>query len=160
MWRLSGHHLLAANLLKNSHQRSTRYARCTTHPAAPSSMQHVHVGSAMHHTCTAARGSMAQRMYLQCNHAARGKNKARPRRTHWLSGLHSHADTVSMHTKEATTRRLATARMLSFMSTHEATYLIGVNAKWKTMVNIGGGRLQHAGKRTCRRERTGEGPRI
>jgi len=71
MWRLSGHHLLAASL---AHARMSTINHATndsTHPAAPSSMQHVHAASAMHQTCTAARGSMAHRMYLPHRHAAR-----------------------------------------------------------------------------------------
>ena len=71
MWRLSGHHLLAASL---AHARMSTIHHATndsTHPAAPSSMQHVHAASAMHQTCTAARGSMAHRMYLPHRHAAR-----------------------------------------------------------------------------------------
>ena len=49
--------------------------------------------------------------------------RTRARGTHWLSALHSHDVMESMHTNDATTRRLATARTLSFMSTQEATYL-------------------------------------
>ena len=134
MWRLSGHHLLAARLPNAGIRRTNHSTNHATHPAAPSSMQQVHAGSVMHHTCTAARGSMAHRMYLSRSHAAcRRDARARAHththtrthtHAHWLSALHSHDVMASMHTKEATTRRLATARTLSFMSTQEATYLI------------------------------------
>ena len=53
---------------------------------------------------------------MQCGNAEREA-------TNWLSALQSHDETASMHTNEATTRRLATERTLSFTSTYDATYL-------------------------------------
>jgi hypothetical protein len=43
-------------------------------------MQHVHVGSATHHTCTAARGSMAHSTYLHDYYKAVARARAATRR--------------------------------------------------------------------------------
>ncbi len=135
MWRLSGHHLLAANL--ENAQISTECHMCgrnaspgrsffdAARPRWVCNTPHLYSSARLHCTENVPAGQ------LQSNPLAFTPLVQRQEQhiTHWLSALHSHDVTASMHTNEATTRRLATARTLSFMSTHEAIYLIRMNAE-------------------------------